>query len=209
MTRLIDAEALKETIAKIYIAYDGFNPNDLGRFAERVDELIDNAPTVELFCHYQYDGEVKEPCVESPCPHERPQDKQRGTDVISYIDGLIDGADAVRPHGKTNAEIFKQTFGIYATELWSMKEADFLEWLNCGADERIEAYDLAIKALEESEQGKKEPEQGKFECRIKIKDLISMLLEFDMNDKATICTTDEYKENNIVISITDERYKEE
>lgn len=31
---------------------------------------------------------------------ERPQDKQRGTDVISYIDGLIDGADAVRPHGK-------------------------------------------------------------------------------------------------------------
>lgn len=64
---------------------------------------------------------------------------------------------------------------------------------------------LAIKALEESEQGKKEPEQGKFECRIKIKDLISMLLEFDMNDKATICTTDEYKENNIVISITDER----
>ena len=45
--RQIDAEALKEAIAKIYIAYDGFNPNDLGRFAERVDELIDNAPTVE------------------------------------------------------------------------------------------------------------------------------------------------------------------
>lgn len=34
------------------------------------------------------------------------------------------------PKGKTNAEIFKQTFGIYATELWSMKEADFLKWLN-------------------------------------------------------------------------------
>lgn len=47
--------------------------------------------------------------------------------------------------------------------------------------------------------------QGKFECRIKIKDLISMLLEFDMNEKATICTTDEYNENNIVISITDMR----
>lgn len=72
-----------------------------------------------------------------------------------------------------------------------------------------QALALAIKALEESEQGKKEPEQGRFECRIKIKDLISMLLEFDMNDKATICTTDEYKENNIVISITDMRYKEE
>lgn len=35
-----------------------------------------------------------------------------------------------RPQGESNAEIFKQTFGIYATELWSMKEADFLEWLN-------------------------------------------------------------------------------
>lgn len=60
------------------------------------------------------------------------------------------------------------------------------------------ALDLAIKALEE-------PEQGKFECRMKIKDIISMLLEFDMNEKATIHTTDEYKENNIIISITDTR----
>ena len=51
--------------------------------------------------------------------------------------------------------------------------------------------------------------KGKFECSIKIKDLISMLLEFDMNEKATICTTDEYGENNIVISITDMRGKEE
>lgn len=65
-----------------------------------------------------------------------------------------------------------------------------------------QALDLAIKALEE-------PEQGKFECRMKIKDLISMLLEFDMNEKATIHTTDEYKENNIIISITDTRGKEE
>ena len=65
-----------------------------------------------------------------------------------------------------------------------------------------QALDLAIKSLEE-------PEQGKFECRMKIKDLISMLLEFDMNEKATICTTDEYKENNIIISITDMRGKEE
>lgn len=31
---------------------------------------------------------------------------------------------------KTNADLFKQTFGMYATELWSMKEADFLKWLN-------------------------------------------------------------------------------
>lgn len=39
-----------------------------------------------------------------------------------------------RPQGETNAEIFKQTFGIYATEVWSMKEADFLKWLNAEQD---------------------------------------------------------------------------
>ncbi len=30
----------------------------------------------------------------------------------------------------TNAEKFKQLFGIYATELWAMPEESFLEWLN-------------------------------------------------------------------------------
>ena len=35
-----------------------------------------------------------------------------------------------RPQASNNAELFKQTFGMYATELWSMKEADFLKWLN-------------------------------------------------------------------------------
>lgn len=30
----------------------------------------------------------------------------------------------------TNADKFKQLFGIYATELWAMPENDFLEWLN-------------------------------------------------------------------------------
>lgn len=29
-----------------------------------------------------------------------------------------------------NAKRFKKTFGIYATEMWAMPEADFLEWLN-------------------------------------------------------------------------------
>lgn len=49
----------------------------------------------------------------------------------AYQTGYEEGQkDFERPQGETNAEIFKQTFGIYATELWSMKEADFLEWLN-------------------------------------------------------------------------------
>lgn len=30
----------------------------------------------------------------------------------------------------TNADIFKNIFGLYATELWSMPEKDFLKWLN-------------------------------------------------------------------------------
>lgn len=82
-----------------------------------------------------------------------------------------------------------------------------LEWVKkriCDitySPESFEALNLAIKALEGHE--------GKFECRMKIKDVISMLLEFDMNEKATIHTTDEYKENNIIISITDIRGKEE
>lgn len=33
----------------------------------------------------------------------------------------------------TNAEKFKQIFGIYATELWAMSEEEFLAWLNAEA----------------------------------------------------------------------------
>lgn len=30
----------------------------------------------------------------------------------------------------TNAEKFHAVFGMYATEIWSLPEADFLKWLN-------------------------------------------------------------------------------
>lgn len=33
----------------------------------------------------------------------------------------------------TNADKFKSLFGLYATELWSMPEKDFLKWLNSEA----------------------------------------------------------------------------
>ena len=36
-----------------------------------------------------------------------------------------------------NAEKFKETFGLYATELWSMPEEDFLKWLNSEFTGRI------------------------------------------------------------------------
>lgn len=34
----------------------------------------------------------------------------------------------------TNAEAFRYDFGINATELWAMTEAQFLEWLNADCD---------------------------------------------------------------------------
>lgn len=41
-------------------------------FLSEVKLTIDKAPTVELFCSYLSDGEVRQPCVEAPCKHERP-----------------------------------------------------------------------------------------------------------------------------------------
>ena len=47
-------------------------------------EIIDNAPTVELFCAYLSDGDVRQPCVEAPCEYERPTGEWVGdTDYAS------------------------------------------------------------------------------------------------------------------------------
>ena len=37
----------------------------------------------------------------------------------------------------TNAELFKKVFGRYATEVWSMPETEFLDWLNEVVELRI------------------------------------------------------------------------
>lgn len=66
------------------------------------------------------------------------------TDVISYIDGLIDGAEAVRPHGKW---IYKQVYDYeywecsHCGEPWTTIEGtpqdNFMNFCpNCGADMR-------------------------------------------------------------------------
>ncbi len=34
------------------------------------------------------------------------------------------------PHDATNGDAFHKVFGIYATELWSMSEKEFLDWWN-------------------------------------------------------------------------------
>ena len=44
-----------------------------------------------------------------------------------------------------NAEKFKQVFGLYATELWSMPESDFLAWLNRDVETTSSDKDLYVK----------------------------------------------------------------
>lgn len=39
----------------------------------------------------------------------------------------------------TNAELFKATFNMYATEMWSKPEREFLTWLNDTADNKATA----------------------------------------------------------------------
>jgi len=44
----------------------------------------------------------------------------------------------------TNAEAFRYDFGIFATELWAMTEAQFLEWLNADCD-RERPVDMVVR----------------------------------------------------------------
>ena len=47
----------------------------------------------------------------------------------------------------TNAEAFRYDFGIYATELWAMTEAQFLEWLNAECDRERPADMVVMSGL--------------------------------------------------------------
>ena len=47
----------------------------------------------------------------------------------------------------TNAELFKKTFGMYATELWSMPEEDFLQWLNTETVTEVSQWILCEERL--------------------------------------------------------------
>ena len=80
-------------------------------FTDDLFELIDNAPTVDK------------------------------TDVISYIDGLIDGADAVRPHGKW-IDIYPLTYecSICRGDALDVNEYPYPSNFcpHCGADMREE-----------------------------------------------------------------------
>ena len=47
----------------------------------------------------------------------------------------------------TNGDLFENIFGIYATELWSMTENDFLNWLNAEVDD----MKFSIKSMTNSQ----------------------------------------------------------
>ena len=67
---LISRSELKKAFEKVY----PLATNEMGGVVNKqIYDIIDNAPTVELFCAYLSDGEVRQPCLEAPCKHERPQ----------------------------------------------------------------------------------------------------------------------------------------
>ena len=44
-----------------------------------------------------------------------------------------------------NADLFKNTFGTYATEIWSMPEKDFLKWLNEDAEPKTGRWIMPVQ----------------------------------------------------------------
>lgn len=77
---------------------------------------IENAPTVEIT-----ETEIQEVL------------NKRGMSAVAN-DYLV-ALHGKRPQATNNAELFKQTFDIYATEVWAMSESKFLEWLNAEVTE--------------------------------------------------------------------------
>jgi len=64
----------------------------------------------------------------------------------------------------TNADKFKSLFGLYATELWTMPEKDFLKWINSEAINCSEIPNNWIPC-----RIKKHPD-SKIECYVTVKD---------------------------------------
>ena len=71
---------------------------------------IENAPTIELT-----ETEIQE-VLNKRC-------------MTAVANDYLVALHGKRPQADNNAELFKQTFGIYATEVWSMSERQFLKWL--------------------------------------------------------------------------------
>lgn len=61
----------------------------------------------------------------------------------------------------TNAELFKQTFGRYATDVWSLPEDEFLKWLNADVQQKTGHWEQYGNSWEDkfkcSECGEEQP----------------------------------------------------
>lgn len=55
----ISREDLKKAIEEVEDNYDGYEPNDLGKFMNKVYDLIDNAPTVEARPKGEWEVDLK------------------------------------------------------------------------------------------------------------------------------------------------------
>lgn len=97
--RLINADELKEMINREI--YSSKCPIEINHAIT----LINNAPTVELFCSYLSDGEVRQPCVEAPCEHERPTGECSNCDYRKFTEKFIDGVvEVMNKNGISSVE---------------------------------------------------------------------------------------------------------
>ena len=108
--RLIDADALIEILS---IKFGNMLPNVLLK-------EIDSAPTVELFCAYLSDGEVRQPCVEAPCKHERPQGENKIIELFNKYDILLVHIDGkiVPVKNSTKQECYELLYEIQELIEW-------------------------------------------------------------------------------------------
>ena len=106
-TDLISREALKETLHNFF---DGKVIDEPTYILRDVFCYIDSAPTVEIT-----ETEIQE-VLNKRC-------------MTAVANEFLIALHLRRIQATNNAKLFKQTFGIYATEVWSMSESQFLEWL--------------------------------------------------------------------------------
>ena len=116
--RLVDANALKETIVGLHHRGKEYSEADeaINNIIEAICDDIDNAPTVEPICPYLSDDEVKQPCLQAPC------DRPKG----EWVEGELKGCIACNICGCE----FRYTFLVNC-------EPDFPNFCpECGADMR-------------------------------------------------------------------------
>lgn len=77
----------------------------------------------------------------------------------------------------TNADKFKETFGIYATELWAMPGADFPKWLSAesNTETRAKRREEIVEISEQELTRLKKHEESYYKLKKEKEDLYSAL----------------------------------